>query len=1023
MAQSAEAQKVLAAIETFYMGSDPERRAQAHDYLLRFHTNPQAWEICIKLLQHPNSTFSFYSAKQLHQKVKAESHKLENEDLMKLRNQLIMSLGKICKAASVNIATTVSLASSIVHITIHRDYDPRRLLDSAFKHSDNPYFRASLLEAIPEEAREANLSFTRMKALEENLGACTEKAIAYFKSLLSNPKCPSKAATLAFQSLIAWLHTGISTARLVQSGIFEVFLRRQGPHLEYILEVWSESVKLAKETEEDQKAVFRIISSMAEVLGPRLANALKDGDLEECRHIGLAISTVCEEASEIIARGDDSSLRLVSMILDCTEKSPLAISELTFDFWLTLNTIEIRNRHPSLRHDIYFRLLKILLQRLRCPSGGFDAGDFIGYRAKVEDVLITQYELLDGKFFGLIGDALENVNLTAENSWQLAEACGFALVTVADNVNTDLEEGGHSQLVTSIRSFVFKLVQLCRAKGKFLLAFTTLRCIEGYARYLVEDRKVFDSAFQFAVKATSAVPSAADLELLSVDGMSTGFQEHGEKRVDGMSTGFQEHAGKALYVLVKHASRRLSDIRAYTALVQMVQQHNSKLLMLSSKDRNIGALSNDSAKCQCFAVRAIVRQAIFLKADGRKALHKILEPQEKKLQALLNLWKEGAVGGTNSLQGNAQKQKFWKAVVQSFTLLHGILDEIIINKHASVAVVDMFWDVIRKAMSTNWLLPKGHVPAEFNAPDAVCRALIAVLIIGEPAQKYLKALVGGMVEQYLLQMNPYCLSVLVEAIRCYGKNPSFEGGFREAYMRVAKSTCTFLLKLPPDGFTERFDMIKHFLDLTNAMLSSYPMSVIGAEKKLVPFLLRICHKTFLHIQNRSCVRSSIKFLKSLINSGVKETLAPQVRSWIQAQIMECGRPITEAFLISISSRKATLASLASAMYKLLVTVGPKVAHSWMRDGLGSKFFEDKIAASERKGVLDRAVAMLLNKEKTRHHNPEGKFKALMADFAQLCEFSGSHVNVLTSYHLDSKIATFSERKQSADARGNTKWGT
>eukprot|EP00954_Amorphochlora_amoebiformis_P024327 1365662-Amorphochlora_amoeboformis.AAC.1 len=122
-------------------------------------------------------------------------------------------------------------------------------------------------------------------------------------------------------------------------------------------------------------------------------HALREGNMDICRIITVALARVGENAMDILARGPPAAISLFKMILKCTNNPDLRISELTQDVWLTLQLspfqyVEMKKRHSSLRAPIYKELLNVLLNRLQYPppSSRLDPGDYNNYRDKCIEV-------------------------------------------------------------------------------------------------------------------------------------------------------------------------------------------------------------------------------------------------------------------------------------------------------------------------------------------------------------------------------------------------------------------------------------------------------------------------------------------------------------------------------------------------------------------------------------------------------------------------------------------------------------
>eukprot|EP00953_Heterococcus_sp_UTEX-ZZ885_P024161 13232-Heterococcus_DN1.PRE.2 len=114
------------------------------------------------------------------------------------------------------------------------------------------------------------------------------------------------------------------------------------------------------------------------------ATALQQGDDSACTVMCQAAVAFAEAETPLVAGvgASQAGLALVEFILALTASGVKKVALLTMDFWIQLQETPVAERHPSLAHAVYTRLLGVLLQQCEYPQ------DFTGW----EEHDVSEYD-------------------------------------------------------------------------------------------------------------------------------------------------------------------------------------------------------------------------------------------------------------------------------------------------------------------------------------------------------------------------------------------------------------------------------------------------------------------------------------------------------------------------------------------------------------------------------------------------------------------------------------------------------
>lgn len=265
-----------------------------------------------------------------------------------------------------------------------------------------------------------------------------------------------------------------------------------------------------------EETLYKISSTLC-ALKPILSKAMTSNDIETIRSLGNLICGFAESECEFVAKGQSANLEVVGMILQLTAHSNAMVTEETFSFWSRLQDIEMKDRHPSLRQDLYIELLRALLLHAADPEE-FDAHS--RFQQNASEILISAYFILQSRFLEEIESKLKELFGTLSSTTTTAsnpsavkevflriESCIFALAMIAQEVYDDRDnkqiQQSLNQHICPILDAVLKSKQLYVAP----LTATSLHLwnqichfVRGFSFYLCSRPLLLQQCLRFMVE-------------------------------------------------------------------------------------------------------------------------------------------------------------------------------------------------------------------------------------------------------------------------------------------------------------------------------------------------------------------------------------------------------------------------------------------------------------------------------------------------------------------------------------------
>ena len=1036
--------RVQRALKALYEGSDMRLRRLAHEFLLKFQKDRAAWSVAMRLLDAPEGSVQalYYGANTLYLKLKDEWGTLrEPAQRKKLLGTILRHLAKHCGGGSSTgassgvrvqwvVATRLALAAA--QIAVRSDGGAEWLLRHALAAGDNgaresaaPY-AVTLMSAVPEEAKLATISHNMRLKVRTHMRSASEAVVRRLRGYLAAAADGShfvskKLQQLIFECFIGWMgaDVGVSVVTLDKLGVLDTSNRLGSVNLEGVLDLWTEALDLSRTRDATRaaadadrgmaKSAAKIMNSLTR-LAPLYERAMASGDVDICRKITIASSTIGEQFPELVAAGSPDALTLTALQLRATEHPSVEVSEISLEFWLSLQDIDMESRHPMLRAPIYRKLFGILIMRVQQPATA-DADeyrDFRGFRDKVSDVLITSYYALGTDFFKTLAAILNRARETSRTAakWRMVEAAAFALHSIGEVVaDTPSDSEAASRLLALILSLI-------RADGALLsqcyLCNTIADCaIEfgasvGTSPWAQEN--VFRPLLQILLKATRVQPP-----------------KHAVFFRKGRPWGYLSNIGDAFAALcAARATKDFfgSDKKRLNGLVELICRENPSLLSLGSDATS--RRGKDASECEQRILKGLAQLAMALPGAGSQSggdateiLSKLFTPQKKSIQAHL-----AALAAAVARKEASQKVLAHFGVVSRLRTVEASLRVVWMatgpkgGSGSAVSIVQLFWPSMLKVLASNWRLPSSVAADEYNVPKALGDVLeVAIRALGPHATPYIPRLAGASAEKFKRNAHPECLRFLSTAARLCGSDSRTHVSLGAALATVAAPMTALLSRLSQSDAFSHAPLITEFCRLCVQMARRNPQATLSPETGLMrpvlatmPRLLAAVPSNGPYKPRRDMIESILQFFNIMVDAASSTTAPEVLQANIKMQLAEAGPSVARTLLLCIAENSTFAATLAASLWKLL-RAAAGAAERWLTEPLTSSFFEKRLSGADRKRSL-LAMLVLLRRDPTnsrgRSVNVAGRFRALMVDFARMCNSNGQTASdSLVGYAMNS----------------------
>ncbi|CAM9684349.1 unnamed protein product [Chrysoparadoxa australica] len=658
------------------------------------------------------------------------------------------------------------------------------------------------------------------------------------------------------------------------------------------------------------------------------AKAVSEDDEDSCLTLCAAATNFASKEMALVASASEVGLHLVVFILQCTGSHWLKVALLSLDFWLELQDVPVSERHPSLGHPVYVKLLDVLLAQCQYPQNfsSFDSyseehWDPEAFRELregaqgVNDVHVVIYYLLRTHFFKHIMDRLKLHGA----SWQALEVSLLTVTMVSKEMKGLLRTEGKGPDAEESRALLCSMLQellvnpmvsstplVLSAGCQFVGGFSQLLLNQGQMlvpalSYLKAGLRESDASMK-AAKAMRNICVTCDRAVAGNDQalqLLLGVLE--EDAVAG--TGIEEKL-----ILVESAVRILAMLDVAVASPLAVQLTSPAL----------GVLATELQKGSQLADPEKLSQSLELMAQAVRFMDAPPEPSGAHiaLDLLSRLWP--------LLEAAAQRMAADEQVVISLFTLMG----------------KMFTS-LRETLAR-----QVHVPT-----------LLKVATDCFESHKY-----------------PCCLDCLSSAVEVYGAEAAPH--FQQIMTMVTKQTFARVQEHSHPG--ECPHLIKAFYDLAARFCMFCPVGLIhcGELGGILQLGLECLRPQNLE---RYSTCSVLMLITQLANQSQVKLQA--FKSEVDAALVAIGPSLTHLILTLLAGSAPSLVwpTLIDCIYALLSQVGASqggIGHSWVFNALAADGVCPALTEEDRRRVME-AVMRLTGENKRR-------FKALMLDFAKIC---------------------------------------
>ncbi|KAL6260843.1 hypothetical protein P5V15_008368 [Pogonomyrmex californicus] len=458
------------AVRQFYSAGNNE----AHSWLLRVQTSPEAWHFVWQLLD-PSKSFEvqFFAATTLHAKISKQWNEVPEIEYPVLRERLLNSLRrpntpsciltKLCQALAAFVANVYSGGNGEKDRSIVDE-----LLDIL------PYNSPSALELLlrvlstlpVEYEKRHEAKSAKLREALVNLINSWCQTVWFLQQVFSmcNPDSQGNDSvlySLALECAQAWLKVG--QLPLETTGQIYPYLLVAAAHYAPNREESHDDIENSKTWDIVQECLIMIVTHYELHKRPQTfwewARSLVLMAKQYNRKFFCEILTAIGEAHSrafliaLVENSDEAhtwtAMGLIELLLECSEQEGRYPTDETrscipFGFWYALQddlaTLDqpLENRALEALKPIYFRLAQALLRKSTLPISPNERGNaderelFRCYRQDVADTLDYCYSVLGNDLLALLGQRLS----MEDSSWTHVESTLHALKALAESVGT-----------------------------------------------------------------------------------------------------------------------------------------------------------------------------------------------------------------------------------------------------------------------------------------------------------------------------------------------------------------------------------------------------------------------------------------------------------------------------------------------------------------------------------------------------------------------------------------------------------
>ncbi|GMH53686.1 hypothetical protein TL16_g01502 [Triparma laevis f. inornata] len=436
-----------------------QQTQEANQFLTQFQHSPQAWQLCLHLLQSHQPTLpSFYAAQTLRNKLKYDLHQLPSpQSLHELRPNLLQILQAFStqpptQGSSIHqITTQLSLCVAVLSIQLPWFSVTSDILSSPLP----PSSQLKILKSIAEESFRGGREYKQAIGEQFNVvtdfcynvilkgGADAEEGMNVLKAWVRYIDCGVTAMTIPSTNNTHQLPNWLTHC-------LEILANPPPPSFESSIDVVVEVLrKYESEDPRNTNLVMKLIPELMALQSPFLQTTDEDAILGYCRvftEMGESFMSLLLDPSQL------NQISLVSLVLQCAMVEDKGTACITMNFWYRfvggleqLEPYEFRQGKVDYYYELLMRLTDVCCGLLVLPEGvetEEDMDDDVkSNRSYTADTVEDCCRLLGGDSVVIqIGKRLQQICGGGANPpWQEIEACLYAVKSIARYIPRDEE--------------------------------------------------------------------------------------------------------------------------------------------------------------------------------------------------------------------------------------------------------------------------------------------------------------------------------------------------------------------------------------------------------------------------------------------------------------------------------------------------------------------------------------------------------------------------------------------------------
>lgn len=532
-------EQVCAALNALYHNQDPVLKKQANDWLLKFQSQPVAWQVADRILQTANlpSETYYFAANSLRLKLLNSFDELPNSaSRLSFRDSLLNHLLTFKEGPPiVRNCLGLCLANLVVHLLLQEWVDPFSALINSLAKPETAIILLEILKCIPEECINKRLHISRdhrqaaFVALKKVSAYILKILTSYFQSAGNNHDLQRRV----LNCFLSWIQQGFMLGEEEQ----KLLLSPSGHNLLtapfanlIVPDLFSISVdiiaELLRQCEDVEK--FHLLLNF---LFPRVLSLelLYDKAVTNDEHVSQKLSIIFIELGECylqwIIELSPQARHTLSIILKIG-RNPFKDAAIgTFNFWYLLanrltgrgedddsdeddedyNSLQKRSRPPVSKEKIkmfysfYMELLDIILLVMHFPMDvdnwtESQKDKYKKYRYFAAEVLLdTSYVLGTSCCLAKIMNSLEkeftNYSTGQKKNWQSLEATLYCIRSIARRVDNN-----ENVLLPKV------LALIPRISDNSSLRYTCTLIVGRYAEWIDQHETYLQSSLQYVVE-------------------------------------------------------------------------------------------------------------------------------------------------------------------------------------------------------------------------------------------------------------------------------------------------------------------------------------------------------------------------------------------------------------------------------------------------------------------------------------------------------------------------------------------